>query len=114
MSEIPFSDPTPYVGLPPRPKLGDGEWFQAMEQFTRVFAIRPGERVLMLTDPLLDKRVVDAVGGIAKARGATLTQYMAPSTSLPNWLMPGPTAVVMRFSPSGASVPRSKLRTRPA
>ena len=61
MSGIPFSDPTPYVGLPPKPKFGDTEWFQALEQFTRVFAIRPGERVLMLTDPLLDRRVVDAV-----------------------------------------------------
>ncbi len=83
MSEIPFTDPTPYVGLPPKPKFGDAEWFQAVEQFARVFAIRPGEKVLMLTDPLLDKRVVDAVSGIARARGATLTQYMAPSTSLP-------------------------------
>jgi len=82
MSEIPFSDPTPYVGLPPAPKFTDREWFQAMDQFTRVFAIRPGEKVLMLTDPLLDRRVVDAVGGIARARGATLTQYMAPNTSL--------------------------------
>src|SRR3954469_20585950 len=83
MSEIPFVDPTPYVGLPPKPGFGDAEWFQAVEQFARVFAIRPGEKVLMLTDPLLDKRVVDAVSGIARARGATLTQYMAPSTSLP-------------------------------
>jgi hypothetical protein len=83
VSGIPFSDPTPYVGLPPKPRFGDTEWFQALEQFTRVFAIRPGERVLMLTDPLLDRRVVDAVSGIARSRGATLTQYMAPNTSLP-------------------------------
>src|SRR5207248_1893882 len=83
MSEIPFTDPTPYVGLPPMPRSGDADWFQALEQFVRVFAIRPGERVLMLTDPLLDRRVVEAVSGIARARGATLTQYMAPNTSLP-------------------------------
>lgn len=83
MSEIPFADPTPYVGLPPKPKFTDREWFQALDQFSRVFAIRPGERVLMLTDPLLDKRVVDAVGGLCRARGAELTQYMAPHTSLP-------------------------------
>ena len=83
MSEIPFSEPMPYVGLPPETRCGDAEWFQALEQFARVFAIRPGERVLILTDPLLDRRVVDAVSGIARARGATLTQYMAPSTSLP-------------------------------
>jgi len=73
----------PYVGLPPELKFTDREWFQALEQFCRVFAIRPGERVVMLTDPLLDRRVVDAVAGLAKARGATLVQYMAESTSLP-------------------------------
>jgi hypothetical protein len=83
MSEIPFTDPTPYVGLPPKAKFTDRDWFQALDQFARVFAIRPGERVLMLTDPLLDTRVVDAVTGLARARGATVTQYMAPHTSLP-------------------------------
>src|SRR2546425_1567059 len=83
MSEIPFADPTPYVGLPPQPKFTEREWFQALDQFARVFAIRPGEHVLMLTDPLLDVRVVEAVSGLARARGATVTQYMAPHTSLP-------------------------------
>jgi hypothetical protein len=83
VSEIPFADPTPYLGLPPKPKFTDREWFQALDQFSRVFAIRSGERVLMLTDPLLDTRVVDAVGGLCRARGAELTQYMAPHTSLP-------------------------------
>ncbi|HSR55145.1 MAG TPA: hypothetical protein VLN73_02815, partial [Alphaproteobacteria bacterium] len=33
--------------------------FQAMDNMARVFAIRPGERVVLLTDPLLDRRVVD-------------------------------------------------------
>ena len=46
MSEIPFTDPTPYVGLPPKAKFTDRDWFQALDQFARVFAIRPGERVL--------------------------------------------------------------------
>lgn len=86
MNQIPGGDASPYVGLPPKPRspvVDTKDWFQAMDQFTRVFAIRPGERVLMLTDPLLDTRVVDAVSGIAKARGATLTQYMAPNCQLP-------------------------------
>src|SRR3954453_15625195 len=60
----------PYVGMPPELKFTDREWFQALDQFARVFAIRPGEKVLMLTDPLLDRRVVDAVSGIARARRA--------------------------------------------
>ena len=34
----------------------------------------------MLTDPLLDPRVVQAVQGLAKARGATFASYMGEST----------------------------------
>ena len=83
MNETPGGISTPYIGLPPKPKFTDKDWFQAMDQFARVFAIRPGERVLMLTDPLLDARVAEAVRGIAAARGATFTQYMAGDTSLP-------------------------------
>lgn len=76
-----------YVGLPPKlaPAITDTKhYFQALDNFCRVFAIRPGDRVLMLTDPLLDPRVVDAVSGLAKARGATVSAYMAPSTTLPS------------------------------
>jgi hypothetical protein len=72
-----------YVGLSPglRPELtATKHWFQAVDNFTRVFAIRPGERVLMLADPLLDTRVIDAVMGLAAARGATVRVYMEPST----------------------------------
>ena len=86
MSETLGTDSTPYVGMPPRPRRDITEhkdWFQALDQFAKVFAIRPGERVLMLTDPLLDPRVVDAVSGLAKARGASLTQYMAANCQLP-------------------------------
>ncbi|MEP7085261.1 MAG: hypothetical protein ABI854_11025, partial [Betaproteobacteria bacterium] len=80
------NDPIPYVGLPPqlKPSLtATRHYFQALDNFFRVFAIRAGERVLMLTDPLLDTRVVDAIAGLAKARGATLSLFMAPTTTLP-------------------------------
>ena len=82
-------DATPasaYVGTPPPLKGSLTEtrhYFQALDNFVRVFAIRPGERVMMLTDPLLDPRVVDAVSGLAKARGATVNVFMAPTTTLP-------------------------------
>lgn len=56
--------------------------FQAVANMNRVFAIRPGERVVLLTDPLLDRRVADAVCGIAAARGATVREFMAPTTQL--------------------------------
>ena len=51
------------------------EFFQALDNFTRTFAFRAGDRVLLLTDPLLDPRVVDAVSGHARARGAVVRQY---------------------------------------
>jgi len=76
-----------FVGLPPAPKpelTGTKDWFQAVDNFCRVFAIRPGERVLLLTDPLLDTRVVDAVIGLARARGAAASVYMADRSTLPS------------------------------
>jgi hypothetical protein len=74
------------MGLPPKRQAAlceTRDYFQALDNFHRVFAIQPGDRVLMLTDPLLDPRVVDAVSGLAKARGAAVGVYMAPSTTLP-------------------------------
>ncbi|HVO17511.1 MAG TPA: hypothetical protein VMV26_19980 [Alphaproteobacteria bacterium] len=54
----------------------------ALDNFHRVFAFRPGDHVVMLTDPLLDPRVVQAVYGLARARGATFAQYMGRSTQI--------------------------------
>jgi hypothetical protein len=74
-----------YIGLPPplNPAITrTKDFFQALDNFTRVFAIRPGERVLMLTDPLLDPRVVDAVGGLARSRGAEVRQYMETTSQV--------------------------------
>ncbi|MGE0650578.1 MAG: hypothetical protein AB7P12_02340 [Alphaproteobacteria bacterium] len=56
--------------------------FQAVANMNHVFAIRGGEKVVLLTDPLLDRRVVDAVSGIAAANGATVREFMAPTTQL--------------------------------
>jgi hypothetical protein len=50
---------------------------EAWDIFTQVFALRQGDRVLCLTDPLLDPRVVAAVRGLAQARGATVSVYEA-------------------------------------
>jgi hypothetical protein len=62
------------------PKADTAAYIQALDNFHRVFAIRPGEHVVMLTDPLLDPRVVQAVYGMARARGATFASYMGKST----------------------------------
>ena len=56
------------------------EYTQALDNFHRVFGIRQGDHVVMLTDPLLDPRVVQVVQGLAKARGATFISYMGEST----------------------------------
>jgi hypothetical protein len=70
-------------GLPAQVDYGTAttaEYVQAVDNFHQVFGIRSGDRVLMLTDPLLDPRVTEAVAGLAKARGATFTSYMGEST----------------------------------
>lgn len=80
---VPASGAGNWVGLPPAPdpaQTTTRNFFQALDNFNRVFAIRPGDRVLFLADPLLDRRVIDAVSGLAQARGASLRIYMEPST----------------------------------
>lgn len=80
-----MSQNIPYVGLPVPVAANLTEtkyFFQALDNFTRVMAIRPGDRVLMLADPLLDPRVIDAVIGLAKSRGASVRVYMEPSTQV--------------------------------
>jgi hypothetical protein len=58
------------------------EYHQAVENMHRVFAIKPGEKVLMLHDPLIDPRVLQAIRGIALSRGAEFSAYMAPRNTI--------------------------------
>ncbi|MGD9944123.1 MAG: hypothetical protein AB7L76_10875 [Burkholderiaceae bacterium] len=79
------SSTIPYVGLPipVAPNLTETKhFFQALDNFTRVMALREGDRVVFLADPLLDPRVIDAVIGIAKSRGASVRVYMEPDTQV--------------------------------
>jgi hypothetical protein len=79
-----LASPTMYglSSAKPEPNASIAEYFQAVDNFCRVFAFRPGEKVLMLFDSLIDPRVVQALSGLAKARGAQFTGYMAQSTTL--------------------------------
>ena len=61
---------------------GVKNYFAALENFQRTFAFRQGDRVLLLTDPLLDTRVADALMGLARARGATIRQYMETTSQV--------------------------------
>ena len=58
------------------------DWFAAADNFARVFAIRAGDNVLVLADPLLDPRVIDAVRGLAQSRGATVRVVTETSTRI--------------------------------
>ena len=67
------------IGLPPGLNLAVTQtkhYFAALENFQRTFAFKQGDQVLLLTDPLLDVRVTDAIMGLAKARGAVVRQFV--------------------------------------
>jgi hypothetical protein len=64
------------------PTADVAHYVEGVDNFHKVFAIRPGDHVVMLTDPLLDPRVIQAVYGLARVRGATFASYMGPSTQL--------------------------------
>jgi len=64
------------------PKSDTADYVQALDRFCQVFAIRPGEHVVMLTDPNLDPRILQGVVGLARSRGATFESYMGESTQL--------------------------------
>ena len=71
------------MGLPPglNPTVTQTKnYFAALENFQRTFAFKQGDTVLLLTDPLLDVRVTDAIMGLAKARGAQVRQLTAGSS----------------------------------
>lgn len=73
------------TAMPPERTLPSTELrhrFQAIDNMIKVFAILPGDEVVFLTDPLLDRRVVDAISGIARSRGARVREFMAPTTQL--------------------------------
>jgi hypothetical protein len=72
-----------YIGLPPPAKdelVQTRQYFQAMDNMAKVFAISQGDSVLMLADPLLDPRVINAVAGIAASRGAKFRVFTEEST----------------------------------
>ena len=64
------------------PSTQTRHYFQAIDNLISVFAIQPDDHVLFLTDPLLDRRVVDAISGIAASRGAKAYEFMAPTTQV--------------------------------
>lgn len=61
------------IGLPQDsalPTVLTGQYFEALDNFTRTFAIRGDDRVVFLADRKLDPQVIGAICGLARARGA--------------------------------------------
>ena len=76
----PHATAMPAPGVTPNTEMRD--YFQAIDNMISVFAIRPDDEVLFLTDPLLDRRVVDAITGVAKSRGVQPREFMASTTQV--------------------------------
>ncbi len=66
--------------------------FAAYDVFCRVFAIRPDDKILILADKKLDPRVISAILGIAKSRGAAeplvLMAHTTQIAEMPEWAKP--------------------------
>ena len=83
-----------FIGLPQEEKLETvltGQYFEAMDNLVRTFAIRPDDTMVFLADRKLDPRVVHAICGIARSRGVKPTVIMADSsqaTEIPAELRP--------------------------
>ena len=76
-------DLTPFNSMPPEnmnETVLTERYFQAMDNMIKVFAIRPDDTMLFLSDPLIDPRVFHAIAGIARSRGVRPELY-----SSSNW-----------------------------
>lgn len=58
------------------------KFYQALSNFARTFAFRPDDRVVFLTDKLLDPRVVAAISGLALAQGIRPVVYQSHTTNM--------------------------------
>lgn len=93
-----------WVGLPAANQLSSvnaAHYFQALENFFRVFAIRPDDTVVMLCDQKLDARVTHAIGGLARSRGVEVKVYMSHTTqhtSIPQDVKPLPESATFVIS----------------
>lgn len=63
------------------PTVLTGQYFEALENFTRVFRPRPDDRMVFLADRNLDPQVIAAISGLA-ARSACDLSFMADTTQV--------------------------------
>lgn len=73
-------DDSHFKGMPPDNTLETvltEQYFQAVDNMMKVFAIRPDDKLLFLSDTLIDPRVFHAIAGIAKGRGVRPEHYIS-------------------------------------
>ncbi len=79
------SEPFRGQGLPEPstlPTVLTGQYFEALENFTRVFRPKPDDRMVFLADRNLDPQVIAAISGLARANGVRPVVYMADTTQV--------------------------------
>jgi hypothetical protein len=72
-----------FVGLPSEdtlPTVLTGQYFEALDNFVRTFAIRPDDTMVMLADRKLDPNVIQAITGLARSRGVRPTVIVSDTT----------------------------------
>jgi len=70
----------------PAPKQTEGQrielHFQALRNFMQMFDIRANDRLVLLTDRLIDARVINAITGVAAAQGVRPVEVTMPTTQI--------------------------------
>jgi hypothetical protein len=59
-----------------------GQYFEALENFTRTFRPKPDDRMVFLADRNIDPLVISAISGLARANGVRPVVYMADTTQV--------------------------------
>lgn len=83
-----------HIGLPTDsnlPHVLTGQYFEAVENFARTFAIRPDDTMVFLADRKLDTNVIEAICGFARARGVRPTVIVTDTsqhTAVPDEIRP--------------------------
>jgi hypothetical protein len=56
--------------------------YHALSNFMKMFDIRPDDRLVLLTDRLIDPRVINAISGVAAAQGVRPVEVRMPNTQI--------------------------------
>lgn len=83
-----------YIGLPTDstlPTVLTGQYFEAIDNFVRTFAVQPDDTMAFLADRKLDPNVIEAICGFARSRGVRPTVILSDTsqhTAVPDDVKP--------------------------